>query len=268
MRQFNKQMRKLLRQGAEMIGITAVATRNIPFGFDWLLDIQRLSELWGARADTFFDVGANDGIVSLRILERFPKAEVQAFEPHPVVFNKLRAVGQNKLRCHELALSDSEGFATLYVPDYDKMSSLLPKAPSLRQGDAHVITYEVRATTIDAFCAAHGIKQVDVLKVDAEGHDLAVIRGANRMLAARGIKFVYVEFSTILRQGNDQSGALYPIAELLFPYGLRFIASYTEQVGTTHRFSLVSNALFALPPRVSSVDWRRAHSTSLSSSTN
>jgi Methyltransferase FkbM domain len=129
------------------------------------------------------------------------------------------------------------------------MSSLLPNAPSLSLGTVHVSTFEVRTTTIDIFCKGHGIKQVDVLKVDAEGYDLTIIRGATHMLATGRIKFVYVEFSSVLRRGDDQSGALYPLAEFLLRYGLQFIASYTEQVGMKPSFWLVSNALFALPPQ-------------------
>jgi len=37
-------------------------------------------------------------------------------------------------------------------------------------------------TTVDAYCAAQGIERVDYLKVDSEGHDLAVLQGAAGML--------------------------------------------------------------------------------------
>ena len=242
-----KQARKLLRRVAAALGVTAVATRNIPFGYDWLLDVERLGQLWGRRNATFFDVGANDGTISLRILERFPAAEIHAFEPHPVVFGTLSLLGSRRgIRCHHVALSDAEGTATLHAPAYDKLSSLLPNAPAFR--GVPTTTFEVRTTTIDAFCEAHGIEQIDVLKIDVEGFDCAVIRGASRMLTAGAISFVYVEFTALLRQGADESGVLCPIAEFLLPHGLHFIASFTEQVGSPDGFSLVSNALFALPP--------------------
>ena len=48
-------------------------------------------------------------------------------------------------------------------------------------------------TTVDAYCAAEGIERVDYLKVDAEGHDLAVLQGAAGMLEV-GVRFVQFEF--------------------------------------------------------------------------
>ena len=74
------------------------------------------------------------------------------------------------------------------------------------------------------------------------------MQGAASLLARRAIDFIYVEFSSMLRPGEDQSGALFPIVEFLLPFGVAFIASYTEQVGAADRVSLVANALFARVP--------------------
>ena len=51
----------------------------------------------------------------------------------------------------------------------------------------------VRVTTVDAFASANAIDRIDLLKVDAEGHDLNVLRGAAAMLDGGRVAFVLAE---------------------------------------------------------------------------
>ena len=52
----------------------------------------------------------------------------------------------------------------------------------------------VSVTTLDAYCAEHGIAEIDFLKIDTEGHDLKVLRGARERFAARAIAIVQFEY--------------------------------------------------------------------------
>jgi hypothetical protein len=54
-------------------------------------------------------------------------------------------------------------------------------------------TITVPATTIDRFCAEHGIDQVDIMKVDVQGSELAVFRGAEGMFQRKAIRNVFTE---------------------------------------------------------------------------
>lgn len=51
----------------------------------------------------------------------------------------------------------------------------------------------VECETVDGLCRTLRIDQIDVLKVDTEGHDLAVLRGAERMLTEGRVRFIYIE---------------------------------------------------------------------------
>jgi Methyltransferase FkbM domain len=73
-------------------------------------------------------------------------------------------------------LSDADGDSN------DLRHSLLPF-------DSSAPTIEVNCRSIDSFCEEHGITSIDLLKVDTEGHDMAVLRGSSRMLASTN--FVY-----------------------------------------------------------------------------
>jgi hypothetical protein len=52
----------------------------------------------------------------------------------------------------------------------------------------------IALTTLDSYCAFEGIQKIDFLKIDAEGHDLEVLKGASTMLAEGRITYVQFEF--------------------------------------------------------------------------
>lgn len=102
----------------------------------------------------------------------------------------------------------------------------------------------VECETLDGLCDRLTIDHIDVLKVDTEGHEMAVLQGAARMLAAHRVQFVYLEFNTLLPKSGTSGGALLPIANVLEPLGFRFVASYAEYMITTGELFVTSNALF------------------------
>ena len=50
-------------------------------------------------------------------------------------------------------------------------------------------------TTVDAFMAAHDIERIAMLKVDAEGHELAILRGARQAIERKAVDIVQFEFN-------------------------------------------------------------------------
>ncbi|MFB2934202.1 FkbM family methyltransferase [Aerosakkonemataceae cyanobacterium BLCC-F154] len=88
-----------------------------------------------------------------------------------------------------LALSDTEGEATLYVTNHPMCSSLFPPNEAYISRFSELIEYmsldfsiDIETTTIDAFCQAEGITEIDFLKVDVQGADLKVLQGAKEVL--------------------------------------------------------------------------------------
>ncbi len=49
-------------------------------------------------------------------------------------------------------------------------------------------------TTIDSYCAKAGVSTIDLLKIDVEGHEMGVLKGAAAMMAAGGIRNIMWEF--------------------------------------------------------------------------
>jgi FkbM family methyltransferase len=147
---------------------------------------------------TFFDIGANVGVFSVAAGKAMEEAQgsIYAFEPCPATF----AILEKNLQENELAgvhaqcvaLSERSGAASLYVNAAmkDGLNSL--EDPS--HGDAEVVgTVAVRVTTLDEFIAEHEIPSVDVMKVDVEGAELLVFRGARGLLARANAPLILYE---------------------------------------------------------------------------
>jgi FkbM family methyltransferase len=216
---------------------------------DAFLDIKRLSHAWNWDINVFFDVGANDGATAKAALSHLPGARIFAFEPHPETFVKLRSnLSGPQLNLFNIALGDRTGEADLFSYENDKINSLTRKAYFATRFGKEGEPIKVRIDTIDDFCTSHGITGIDVLKIDTEGSELVVLKGAGKKLANRDIRFVYTEFNDVFGRRDRDGGALFPICEYLYPFGFRFVAAYTDCLATEGDFFGVHNALFAIPP--------------------
>ncbi len=133
---------------------------------------------------TFVDVGACVGDYSLLAAGRVgPHGRVVAIEPEPGNAAWLRrSVARRRLHnvsMHELALSDAQSQAILHRHErFSGWHSLLETAANTG-GDVAVQTQ-----TLDGLLAGLGIATVDAIKIDAEGSELAILRGAAATLGS------------------------------------------------------------------------------------
>lgn len=160
-------------------------------------------ELITTPRPVIFDVGANIGQTALHYRALFPGATIHCFEPFPPSFEQLRvAVGRDPhAQLHLLALAASSGSARLKVNRSAATNSLLPSDERAAhywggglldtEGEVEVVT-----RTLDEFCAAQGIGRVDVLKLDVQGAEYAVLEGARATLTAQRVDVLYMEVIT------------------------------------------------------------------------
>jgi FkbM family methyltransferase len=218
----------------------------LPFGIDYQNDIRRLSSLENFSIEIFFDVGANVGQTSSEALTTFPDATIFAFEPDQTSFAMLgENVQSSRFKAFNFALSDRSGEARFF--DYGALAtcnSLVQDSQYAKRANHPCTVTTVECETLDAVCNRLGIGHVDVLKIDTEGHEMAVLHGASQMLAMQRVRFIYVEFNTMLPKPGTTGGALLPISELLEPLGFRFVATYAEYMIPTEDLFVTSNALF------------------------
>lgn len=157
-------------------------------GEEWL--IIRLAP----HCRTFVDVGANRGTWTEAMLRHVSKIDRGiAYEPGRRAASLLRKrLGErSELTVIERALSDHVAPSQRFfeMPDGGNTSSLSPPA------DFGAVEIDVEVSTLDAEADRIALDRIDLLKIDAEGHDLAVLRGAERLLARNRIRFVQWEYS-------------------------------------------------------------------------
>lgn len=146
-------------------------------------------------ARVMIDVGANIGDWSLAARGLWPNAAIHAFEPSAGSYRRLLQATENRgIKCVLAACGETEGKATLYaVPGLSELSSLHERDLSAHHMEM-TETETVRVTRIDKYCAEKGLGRIDYLKVDAEGHDIAVLRGASGLIESGTVQFIQFEF--------------------------------------------------------------------------
>jgi FkbM family methyltransferase len=139
--------------------------------------------------DLAIDVGANVGYFTALLSRR--ASRVVAFEPNPRLTatlraNKARLPGSDRVELREEAVSDREGTASLFMPE-DFCNSLVLASLEVT-GAEHIV--EVTTVTLDGVL---GHASVGVLKIDVEGHEVRVLRGAHEMLKQGRVRDVIFE---------------------------------------------------------------------------
>lgn len=135
------------------------------------------------------DVGANVGAVALRLSAGAPRGELHAFEPSDATFARLaRNVRLNPKLAARIKLTKA------FVSDVRKGAvdtSVYARWPLTPTGSAakHPVHGGVLETvtatptvTLDEYVEEHRLTRVDFIKIDTDGHELAVLRGATRTL--------------------------------------------------------------------------------------
>lgn len=140
-----------------------------------------------------FDVGANIGEWTQMALSLNPDVEIHCFEPSKNTFSELEKNNfpANIFR-NNFGLGSEKADKEFYIfGESSAMNSLYP-----REGPNFSIQNKetVRIDTIDNYCAANRIEEIDFLKIDAEGHDFEVLKGASKMLKDGKIKIIQFEY--------------------------------------------------------------------------
>lgn len=147
---------------------------------------------------TVLDVGANAGQYARSVREHGPNATIHAFEPHPVSYAALQAIAADiRITPHGFGLSDQPGEIEFF--DYaDEAGSQhasvyrdVIETVHRRSAEAR----KVRCETLDTVAPRLGLSHIRLLKIDTEGHELAVLKGARGLLTDGSIDVIQFEFN-------------------------------------------------------------------------
>ncbi|MBN1130980.1 MAG: FkbM family methyltransferase [Chitinispirillaceae bacterium] len=204
-----------------------------------------------------FDVGGNLGqsIEGYRAL--FPACRITTFEPLPRCFEKLtkKYGGGKGISLENVALAEKSGSHVFYATAHHSASSLLPPEEKLRKRSKKR-NYEfekitVPLDTLDGYCARNRISSIDILKIDVQGAELRVLKGAKRTLSSGNIGVIYVEI-IIADTYNGQSEFI-DTAAFLSSQGYR-LWDFRPFLFTRTGRLWQANALFVSPPVFKKLD--------------
>ena len=202
------------------------------------LDPERNGETWligelGSRCEIFIDVGANVGAWSASMLKAAPHARGIAYEPSPVSLARLRErfSEDQRLQVVPAAVSDIAGEAQFYVEAGAGETSSL----AAWHGDLSIAPEKVPVVTIDEELDRLGVGHVSLLKIDAEGFDLHVLRGARTALREGRIAAVQFEYNVPWAAAG---GTLTAAAALLRECGLALFVLRQGELRTVNPSAL------------------------------
>jgi FkbM family methyltransferase len=151
--------------------------------------------------DLVLDVGANEGLYAARLRADGYRGRIVSFEPLSAAFAKLEraSAGDTLWQALHTALGSRRGNALLNVAGNWASSSLLPmdaRLPKIEPRTAYVATEEVGVETLDDLRPSL-VRPDDrvLLKVDVQGYELEVLRGAQRTLGQ--VEAAQVELSLV-----------------------------------------------------------------------
>ena len=191
------------------------------------------------------DVGANVGRWSGSLLAaaaaagRATDIRLHAFEPDAGAYAGLErilglGIGPTGAVLNAVALSDRAGESAFHVVAPGAGTNSLHRVPG-----ATAATETVRTTTLDDYAAGAGIPSFAFVKIDTEGHDLAVLRGARDLLAGHRVGVVQFEYNhrwvfarAFLRDAFDLLAGLGYRVGKLTPMGVEFYPGWDQDLET------------------------------------
>lgn len=213
-----------------------------------------LESLIDPAAFTVVDAGGRGGFSLLPQLHSY--CDLFSFEPDTESWQALRERYAKKHPFRNVALSgnalsDTNGTATFYSAKHPSMSSLLP--PDLARFEASfgevrhsdewmkgmqtAKTFEVKTETLSSFAETRQLHTIDFLKLDTQGSELQILRGAEKLLREKRIGMIFTE--VLMLPVYEEQAVFSEIDQYLRGIGYRFIdlRVYAEAVARENTWS-------------------------------
>ena len=223
-------MKMLVKQGLHRFGYDlrrlppAPASGEMPSMDDAFHEQRRLCR--SIPSPVIFDVGAHQGQTAHEYRANFPTAQIFSFEPFSDSFARLKqsVAGYDEIIPLNIALAERSGIATLNVNRSSATNSLLATTPAAAEAWGQglletVARQQVRSAALDDLVDREIFADsIHILKLDVQGGELGILRGASRLLKAGRIHLVYLE--VIVAQTYEGQGRLDELLGFAYGHGL------------------------------------------------
>jgi len=155
---------------------------------------------------TYIDIGAHRGTYIDLFVKYYNLRKVYAFEPQPNIYKYLSAryLKFSHIKCLKIAASDFNGHKNLNLNVHDLTSSFtkpnqenlyLKLKSILFQTTIKKIFFQsikVKVIKLSSFFKKNKLKEIDLLKIDTEGHEFQVLKGLHREI--KKVRIILIEF--------------------------------------------------------------------------
>lgn len=192
------------------------------------------------------DIGANVCFYTIKMASNVgPGGRILAFEPDAFSFgllqSRIKSARVNNIEPFQLALGDKTGRAVLYCSTYNRADNRLSKS----HREPNVEASEVQVFALDEFIPSRSITTLDGLKIDVQGHEEQVLRGAQATFK-RGLQWISIECSPdhlrgagtdperFLKHLGDLGMDIFEIGGNGHPQALSGLNGYTQKIGSRY----------------------------------
>jgi len=188
------------------------------------------------ESPVIFDVGAHNGESVERFKDIFPHSSIHSFEADQENYDRLCVLYKNRpgVILNHFAAGSEPGTKTFYRNIKSDTSSFIPVNPNSEwaklRSQQHNVTpdqftqkaYEIRLDTLDNYIAQNGLSQIDILKMDTQGFEDEVLKGAQKSLMEGRIKVIETEL--IMGDLYEKYLSFYDLEQILVPAGFKLCA--------------------------------------------
>ena len=156
-------------------------------------EMRVLKDYLAGESPVVFDVGANQGDWTKTVLQINGHSIVHAFEPSLKTFEILSANNfPENIHLNNLGLGSAVGSQEFFsYGDGSTVNSLYERGETV---ETKAIKETVNIGTLDNYCLDNQITKIDFLKIDVEGNELEVLKGAERLLKSGQVQAMQIEY--------------------------------------------------------------------------
>lgn len=214
-------IKRKIREFLRKLGIDVTSYNSNTRGIDSYHDIFQLTN---SKNPLILDIGANTGQTITNFKKIFKNCRIHSFEPSPSIFEILKnySLTLKDVQVWNSGVGSSTNSLFLNENGGSDMSSFLELGQA---GWGKVVKKtEVAVTTIDQFCQDHNIEFIDILKIDTQGYEFEVFKGAANTMLTNKIGLLYFEVTFIeMYKGLPSFSILYDFA---INHGFELVAIY------------------------------------------